>query len=175
MGWKTLKTNHHWKGCLKTGKLLFPLLGGTWAVLVLCVLMETFKLLKTAFWLSPPLWETLPHSSSTSRVVIYSMNSSQQQQCWLIWTLLSQDLTRFTSALKINFALTKAECSCEPDALGAPCCCCCCLLLFRSSLSVPLFVSSGMFSQRSNLVIQTKLLHLLQRFWVQFQGSWSWS
>lgn len=39
--------------------------------------------------------------------------------------------------LKINFALTKAECSCEPDGLGALCCCC--LLLFRSSLSMALF------------------------------------
>lgn len=140
MGWKTTKINHHWKDCLKTGKLLFPLLGGTWAMLVLRVLMETFSLLKTAFWLSPPLWETLPHFSSTSWVGIYSSMdfSQQQQQCWLIWTLLSQYLTRFTSALKINFALTKAECSCEPDAPGAPSCCCC-LLLFRSSLSVPLF------------------------------------
>lgn len=139
MGWKTIKINHPWKVCLKTGKLLFPLLGGTWVMLVLCVLMETFNLLKTEFWaLSPPLWEALPHFSSTSWVVIYSsMNFSKQQQCWLIWTLLSQYLTHFISALKINFALTKAECSCEPAALGALCCCC--LLLFRSSLSVLLF------------------------------------
>lgn len=124
---ETLKINHHWKGCLETGKLLFLF----WEELGLC-LCFVFSWKRSVFWkqfwaLSPPLWEAFPHFGSTSWVGIYSsMNfSQQQQQCWLIWTLLSQYLTHFTSALKINFALTKAECSCEPDAVGAPCRRCC--------------------------------------------------
>lgn len=148
MGWKTVKINHHQKGFLKTGKLLFPLLGGTWVMLVLgFVLSWKYSI----FWkqsvlgfVSTPL-KALPYFSSTSWVVdLFTPLNEFLEAAALLPNLntVSQYLTAFYICPAKQLCCGRSR----VQLWAWRALCCCCLLLFRSSFSVALLLHLGCFS-----------------------------